>query len=511
MAAKGSAVAMLPGLLPGAPGQGQAPARQLPKEIAEVSLDLHRIHKWDNSNGDTWDPFWADDGRLYSFNCDGRGFGARSMNLAFNRLSGDSPESLTGVQVNAMEEYGKGSQKGPDGATWKACGQECIDGVFYAFVSRNVYGRDSKDPLLRQLAMNSSLIKSTDRGLTWSRTAQQNYDTPMWPGRLFGAPFFIHYGRDGGQVSRDGARRYVYAVSTDGFWNDGDALILARVRRSQLAALHAEDWEYHTGGDGASDANWSRQIESAVPILRRAGKCGQTPICYIPALGSYLLISWYNTALMTKWFEPNEMRYDFYQAPRPWGPWTQVGSHSDRFMGGNYHMYGPSLCARFQRREGASVRISLFTAGCPFPDIPINPYKIWHIPVLLRTSALPKSVTITASDPQIRYRGAWNPFVAASGTHGGQALASAAQGDSAELSFQGSGIEYIACKAKGQGRVEISLDGVRESANLDLEDFAGFSGVVIFGRYQLPAGPHQIRVASRSATPVNLQAFRVYE
>ena len=187
------------------------------KAIAEVFLDIDKIHKWDASNGDTWDPFWADDGNLYAFNCDGRGFGSKSMNLAFNRLAGDTHDSLTGAQVNQMDEYGKGGQKGPDNATWKACGQECIDGVFYAFVSRNTYGSDSKDPLVRQLAVNSSLIKSNDRGLTWTRTAAENYDHPMWPGARFGAPFFIHYGRNGGQVTRDGASEYVYAASTTAF------------------------------------------------------------------------------------------------------------------------------------------------------------------------------------------------------------------------------------------------------------------------------------------------------
>jgi hypothetical protein len=45
-----------------------------PRRIGRVELDLDRIRKWDDSNGDTWDPFWADDGQLYSFNCDGRGF-----------------------------------------------------------------------------------------------------------------------------------------------------------------------------------------------------------------------------------------------------------------------------------------------------------------------------------------------------------------------------------------------------------------------------------------------------
>jgi hypothetical protein len=46
-----------------------------PMRITDVVLDLDNLHKWDNSNGDIWDPFWADDDNLYAFNCDGRGFG----------------------------------------------------------------------------------------------------------------------------------------------------------------------------------------------------------------------------------------------------------------------------------------------------------------------------------------------------------------------------------------------------------------------------------------------------
>src|SRR5947209_1988369 len=152
-------------------------------------------------------------------------------NLAFNRLVGDTPESLAGTIVNTMDEYGKNNQKEADNATWKACGQECIDGVFYAFVSRNIYGNESGDHWLRQTAFNSSLIKSTDGGATWTRSARENYKDPMWPGPAFGAPFFIHYGKNGGNVMRDGANRYVYAVSTNGFWNDGDSYVLGRVFR----------------------------------------------------------------------------------------------------------------------------------------------------------------------------------------------------------------------------------------------------------------------------------------
>jgi hypothetical protein len=107
------AAAMATECFPGALLAQQAEA----KEVAEVFLDLNRIHTWDMSNGDTWDPFWADDGNLYAFNCDGRGFGTKGMNLAFNRLMGESPSNLVGAQVNQMDDYGKGGQKEADNAT----------------------------------------------------------------------------------------------------------------------------------------------------------------------------------------------------------------------------------------------------------------------------------------------------------------------------------------------------------------------------------------------------------
>ena len=510
--AASSAIALVPerlragALLPEAPGGADTAA------VADVFPDLHRVRKWDESNGDTWDPFWADDDSLYAFNCDGRGFGHKAMNLAFNQLAGDAPASLDGSQVNEMDEYGKANQKEADNATWKACGQECIDGVFYAFVSRNVYGSDSHDPLTRQLALNSSLIKSTDRGRTWSRTARENYDHPMWPGARFGAPFFVHYGRNGGQVPRDGATEYVYACSTNGFWNDGDSLILGRVRRALLPHRNSADWEYLTGIDGAASSAWSPQIEKAIPIVDRPARCGQTPITYIPELGLYLLVSWYNTERMTKWFEPNQMRYDFYQAPHPWGEWTQISSFSDRFLGPGYHMYGPSICARFQQRRGSDLEVTMFTAGCPFDDVPGTPYKMWTIPLLLRTAPLPPSVLIPAADPQIRYQGPWFPWTTTEDAAENRLpRATLTKGSSAELSFSGTGIEYIAAKSNDEGSVDIFVDDVRqESESLHLADFPIFLGVRIFSRRKLRLGQHTIRIVNGSQSRINLEAFRVY-
>jgi hypothetical protein len=484
-----------------------AHAASSPSGIREVVLDLNHIHKWNDSNGDTWDPFWADDDNLYAFHCDGRGFGTAKRNLAFDRLAGDSPWNLTGAPLNSMDDYGASGKKEADNATWKACGQESIDSVFYAFVSRNAYGKDSGDFWLRQTAFNSSLIKSTDKGLTWTRSAAENYQHPMWPGSSFGAPFFVHYGKNGGSVKQDEADRYVYAVSTNGFWNDGDHYILARVLRTRLAGLNAADWEYFTGSSGSGGSRWSARIESAEPILSVPVHCGQSGPCYIPALSLYLMVVWYNTERMTRWFEPNEMRYDFYQAEHPWGPWKPIDSFSDRFLGAG-HMYGPSLCTKFQQRQGDDVTLVMFTSGCPFQDVPAGLYKAWAIPVVLKTGPAAATTLVPNGDKRIVYKGNW--ISSSEGRSLGPVHFAAAPEASAELQFSGTGIAYIADRDQSFGSVDVLVDGaLSDTVNLSIQNFPRLCGVSVFRTESLKKGPHTIRIVNRTPAPVVLDAFRV--
>ena len=487
-----------------------AEAQAATGQIAEVALDLNRIKKWDDSNGDTWDPFWADDDALYAFNCDGRGFGTKQANLAFNRFSGTSFDGLVGSQVNPMSEYGAADERGPDHATWKACVQECIDGVFYAFVARNVYGHESHDPLTRQTSLNASLIKSHDRGLTWTRSAQENYARPMWPGASFGAPFFVHYGRDGRQVEEDGAREFVYAVSTNGFWNDGDYLVLGRVPRRGIEHLDPAHWQYFRGGNGLDSASWTSSVFEASPILTRPARCGQTPITWVPSLGLYLLISWYNPEPLPSWFKPKEMRYDFHAAPHPWGPWSQVGSASDSFLAPGHNMYGPSICAKYQAARPGETEVTMFTSGCQFEDVPSGIYKAWSIPVLLRTGQVPAGSTLAWESAQIARHGDWKVFPASTGRDN-QALRSEAAGDRLQIALEGTGVECVARKASGYGDFDIRIDDQPAAmVSLATRNLPELSGVSIFRKTGLAAGKHTLSLRNAGSGPVNLQRITIY-
>jgi hypothetical protein len=312
-----------------------------------------------DNHGDTWVSAWAADGNVYSPSNDSKGFHERgSSNIAFNRLTGDDPAKIQGESINMMKGYGKWAEEGPDGCSWKSSGCYALDGVLYWVVARHRYGETSGDPHRRQLAANASIIKSTDLGKTWTRSARQNYEEPMFPGRRFATPYFVEYGQDG-KASVDNADRYVYAISNDGFWDNGNNMILGRVARAKIADLHAADWEFYVGGDGMEDAAWTRDANNARLILDAPGKLGMTGSVYIPGLKRYFMIGWYYPAgggVISK-EATTKTAWDFYEAPKPWGPWTKIGSKEYEPQG----YYSPQICPKFTSPDGRQV--FAFTTG----------------------------------------------------------------------------------------------------------------------------------------------------
>jgi hypothetical protein len=311
------------------------------------------------SSGDTWMPAWRADGSVVSPANDTGGFNmVGNSNINFNRIDGATPETLVGTTVNTMVAFGPGSGAGPDGSTWKSSGCLALDGAIYWFVGRHTYGETSGDKFKRQPAHNGSIIKSTDGGLRWTRPAQENYDHPMFPGTRFAAGYFIDYGQEGHEAVADGSDNYVYATSNNSFWDNGDDNILGRVKRSKIGNLDAKDWQYFTGGDGKSDANWSSDMTKAIPVISDADKLGMTGAVYLPKQKSYLMVCWYYPAGGGKMQDAHvTTTWNFRVAPHPWGPWRSVGTHTWTPEG----FYCPNVCPKFTSSDGS--RLWVFTAG----------------------------------------------------------------------------------------------------------------------------------------------------
>jgi hypothetical protein len=312
-------------------------------------------------------------------------------------LSGLKPADWSFLQkdyswsgVEGASPIPKASEVGPDGANWKTMNTYSIDGVLYMFITRCIYPSHSIDPKRRHTWSNSSIIKSTDGGKTWSRPPQENYDKPMFPGRRFGAPYFVWYGKDGA-ATVDNANKYVYAISNDGFFENGDDYVIGRVARSKLANLSGAEWAFYVGGDGMSDGAWSTHLGQAHPVLKNAGKSSMTGMTYIESLHRYVLVSWhYNQDNFEAGIKAQDLStvLEFFEAPEPWGPWSRV----KRLDTGKLGWYTPIIGQRFQKvTADGTVRAFLYATGFftkPAGGLDMSLYKLNYLPITLSTRPL---------------------------------------------------------------------------------------------------------------------------
>ncbi|MDI7277509.1 MAG: hypothetical protein QME94_16140 [Anaerolineae bacterium] len=293
------------------------------------------------SHGDTWAATWADDGNLYAVADDTLGVRqACRSNLAIHCISGVPPHH-TVQTINAMPEYlGLGEVEWLD--MWKGNGLICVDGVLYLSVSQHTAEDLHLDNVQR--AHSASLVKSPDHGRTWSPKPSPR--EAMFPGHRFATPFFVQFGRDY-QGAFDEFEDYVHAVSSGGVWNNGNYMILGRVRRDLIGRLDAADWEFFAGTDSSGRASWSSKVIKAHAIFRHRGHTSQAAMQYVPAIRRFILGQWAYTDLdaAQPW---DHTALTLYEAPRPWGPWRLF--HCDPDWAGA--CYNPGFPAKWFEEGG---------------------------------------------------------------------------------------------------------------------------------------------------------------
>jgi hypothetical protein len=199
-----------------------------------------------------------------------------------------------------------------------------------------------------------------------------------FPGRTFSTPFFVQYGRDG-QGVKDGADRYTYAVSNDGAWNNGNWMILGRVQKDRIGRLEPTDWEFVRGYDDVEQPVWGPGHDNALYVFRAPGRASMTGIHYIQGLDLYVLPQWHYPYLDDPVRRFKHTRFEFYQAPAPWGPWTLF--HTQDFEPQSW--YNPCIPGKFISSDGK--RFWLFVAGdfLGAAKPARTYYALWMVPVVL--------------------------------------------------------------------------------------------------------------------------------
>ena len=339
------------GLLPGAAGAGVPPDSTFFSTVHIDSGDTFSTA----SDGDLWPSCWSDDGYLYAGNGDGRGFTLVEprpdpvADIAVSRIAG-LPGGLTGSTLTTRI-----------GQTWKAgrynrkpTGMMCVDGALYMAVQD--LELDFND------APNATIARSTDRGATWT----WNTSAPMFGNSVFTTIMFLDYGKNNAWNTFDS---YVYAYGLDYNWRDSfdgtvpdpTQLFLARVPKASI--MNRAAWEFYTG-DLHGNPAWSSDIHLRKPVLqddRRIYASTRDPnspsnttvlsqggVVYNKALQRYLYTSW------------TEYTFEFYEAPKPWGPWKKFltkdyGGYpwSDTKNGG----YGTTIPSKFISTDGKTMYV----------------------------------------------------------------------------------------------------------------------------------------------------------
>jgi CubicO group peptidase (beta-lactamase class C family) len=260
-------------------------------------------------DSDNWPITWGDDGEQYTSYGDGFGFDPRvekKLGMGFARVVG-GPEAFRGENVRS-----NGERVGDGARSPKASGMLMVDGVLYLWV-RNVG--------------NSELWRSRDRGKTW--------ETGFHMQTSFGSPTFVNFGRNYAGA-RDG---YVYTYSQDGpsAYESDNALALARAPKGRIFDRAA--WEFYDGKGG-----WTKEIAGRGPVFQYPGHVQRADAVYDSKLRRYLLALAYD----------HSGEWGLFDAPEPWGPWTEVPGVDQWGVAGTH---GYRLPAKWIGADGLSFTI----------------------------------------------------------------------------------------------------------------------------------------------------------
>lgn len=367
--------------------------------------------------GDTWYNTVDSKGNILATSNDTGGYagacstgGRHGSDIAINQMTG-RPRKLEIHTINCMTGYGPlgGGPDSKDGCSWKTGGIARIGHTIYLAVARQLRACNADESNGLQPSFDASIISSTDDGVTWTnpwgRRSRFGAAPPwnpktkryraMFPGQRFSAPFFVQYG-PGNSHTVDGANRFLYAVSNDGYAYDGNYLVLGRVPLNKVQRRGA--WRfYHRGRNGPF---WSSALHGAAHVLTAKHGISQPAIQYVPALKRYVLVT-FSYRYTPEFPAPSATpytRFSIYQARHLEGRWTRVFDRSTqrslwcgtRCLAGSpndhYGFYDPALVQKFVFERNLSTQ-TIFTSG-DFKNQqprwePVNLYRLRELPVSL--------------------------------------------------------------------------------------------------------------------------------
>ena len=356
-----------------APGPDEIPTQRpfYPRSRLLAGLEwTGPAHKYPGSGTDMHWHTWGSDGALYVVDDDGSNFGLPWNFAHLLRVTGQPPHHKV-EEVSRFPGLNRYSMR----RHLYVNGALAVDRRLYVAA----YEYDTHDPArlptrivenntqpqdpvgfglvdaISHLGGVASLMYSDDGGQTWQNLPKPN--APHFLGPRFAGLAFVGFGPGYTRVppELDG---YVYAISNDGAWENGDHVFLARVPRDRV--LDRSAWRFYGGRNDENRPAWIEEEQYARPILSDPGYVGHPTMTYNPGLRRFLLAFGSDSVphsyatppevMKRLWHRARELQV--YEGPTPWGPWGLV--HYDRKWEGEHVAYLPHIPPNWLSDDGLS-------------------------------------------------------------------------------------------------------------------------------------------------------------
>lgn len=348
-----------------------------------------------NSDGDLWPSAWSDDGYLYLANGDGWGWTNQGWSdIAFSRITSGHPDTrdLLGHRINAGMGPVWSNETCADGTPMynrKPTGLTSSGGTLWLAVQdlNRCPGLRFFGPTFNDAA-NSTILKSTDKGVTWT----WDPSGPMFSNHTFTTVFFLDWGQDGvDNKPNSDWDDYIYAYGIDHNWRDSFSDSVPDPTKLYLARIAADadlqdlsNWQFWTGGLQGGEQSWSDygDLSAKMPVLQDDTRVysnvtanfpgpdiydmttiSQGSVTYNRALDRFIYLSW------------TEYTFEFYEAPAPWGPWKKFlskdfGPYNSPWKVGKNGGYATVMPSKYISEDGLRMWFSANTF-----EGPINNYN----------------------------------------------------------------------------------------------------------------------------------------